>query len=386
MNKLQTFAAQNREKLAQTFFKPASAASCLILLKSHSHTNRKWTDAEMPWRQESNFWWATGCDEADYILALDPRTLKTCIFIPNYEADFALWHGNPLTCTEVKKEFGVSECMTMDSLEDLLVNFQEIHVVEKSEFPAGLASNASFTLVDHVLKLAIQEARVFKSEIELEFMRKACEISSEAHVSLMKAAKQYPGKSERFYSSLFAYECSVRGGYIQAYGSIVGAGLRAAVLHSSPLSTPITCSPQEFVLVDAGCEYNYYASDITRTYPFSGTFTSEWKEIYEVVLEANKAVINTMKVGTDWEDMHRLAESVILDGLIKLGILKGDREELVANHMAALFFPHGLGHLLGLDVHDTPQVAYPKGKKDGITLNPSFYNSYITMKRCGTDS
>ena len=361
MSKLHRFAAQNRENLLK-YFKPNSSTSALILLKAETHHNRKWTDAEMPWRQESNFWWATGCDEPDYILTLDPNTKRACMFIPNYDADHALWSGSPLTCSEVKTKFGVSDCLTMDSLPDLLVNFQEIHVIERGELSSSFQSSEStFKIVDSVLKFAIQEARVFKSEIELEMMRKACEISSHAHIAVMKSAKSFQGKSEHYFSSVFNFECTKLGGYIQAYNSIVGAGKRAAVLHSSPTPSLIACTPQEFVLVDAGCEFQYYASDITRTFPFSGEFVAEWKEIYEIVLQANKSVIETMKAGTNWEDMHRLAENVILDGLIRLGIVTGPRQELVNNHIAALFFPHGLGHLLGLDVHDTSLVAYPKG-------------------------
>ena len=328
---------------------------------------------------ESNFWYLTGCNQADFYLTIDLESGASTLFLPAYEADYALWHGNPPTCSEIHQQFTwASQCLVVSDLASHLEKFKTVHVVERNEF-ASLSLPSTLQINDAVLMDALQESRVVKSDLEVELMQNACNISSQAHVNLMKEIKKTfnQGLSERHYSAYFAHECGKQGGFIQAYGSIVGAGVRGAVLHSSPLEEAITCQGQDLMLVDAGCEFQYYASDITRTFPFNGKFVDEYRDIYEIVLEANKTVISTMKVGTKWEDMHRLAEEIILQGLIKCGILQGDVADLRKHKLAALFFPHGLGHLLGLDVHDSPKVAYPKG----VERIPEPGIKYLRMRR-----
>jgi Xaa-Pro dipeptidase len=236
-------------------------------------------------------------------------------------------------------------------LNSVLKNYQHIHVLDNAELP-GYQTNAN------VLCTAFAEARVIKNDLEIELMKKACDISCEAHIALMKAIKPGVG-TELEYAAFFEYECRKRGARFQAYNAIIGGGLNPAVLHHYTNNDPFPTDPNCFVLVDAGCEYNCYASDITRTYPLGGIFTGDFKTIYEIVLDSNKQVIANIKPGVQWEDMHRLAELVILRGLVKAGIVIGDEKELIQNHIPALFFPHGLGHLLGLDVHDVG--GYPFG-------------------------
>ena len=142
---------------------------------------------------------------------------------------------------------------------------------------------------------------------------------------------------------------------MQAYTGIIAAGHHAATLHyvknNAPLPSPTTPTESPLVLVDAACELNCYASDITRCFPIGGKFLGDNKTVYEIVLNMQKAVLAALKPGVLWEDMHRLAESVALDGLIRAGIVRGDRNDMLKNHVPAVFFPHGLGHLIGIDVH-----------------------------------
>ncbi|KAJ3366535.1 hypothetical protein HDU91_001817 [Kappamyces sp. JEL0680] len=369
---ISTFAHANQQNLIAKFFTPAPA-STLIYLRAQTHHNRKWTDAELAFRQESNFLWISGCHEPDFIFTLDPATRKTWLFLPDYEPDHALWMGAPMTAAAVKSTYQVTEVATVSSLSAHLDSYQTIHVLEKAELQ--VATKAAVD--DQYLVRAMQETRVCKTEHELAFMREAGRVSAEAHVALMKAIKSYRGKSEKYFASLFAWECARQGGHVQAYGSIVGAGTRGAILHSSPTLDPIACSPHDLCLVDAGCEINCYASDITRTYPFGGVFEGDYKTIYQLTLDANKAVIAAMKPGVKWEDMHRLAEDVILKGLVQAQIVVGSLEELRKHSIAALFFPHGLGHLLGLDVHDSPLVSYPPG----VDRIPEPGIKYLRMRR-----
>ncbi|KAJ3311644.1 hypothetical protein HDV04_003908 [Boothiomyces sp. JEL0838] len=348
IHNFKTQAALNRSKILSKL----SGLSGLIYLKGNETTNRKWTDTENKFRQESFFFYVTGCIEPDYHFTMDISTGKSTLFIPNYDKDYALWCGEPLSTNQVLSKFGVDSVLTHNDLKSVLANYKQIHVIKKEEL------DSTYPTTDEHLLTAITEARVIKSDFEVGIMQKACDISAQAHIKLMQTVR--PGESDEItLLSLFEYECAKRGGNIQAYNGIVGADTRAATLHHYTSREKIPDDPEALVLVDAGCEVDNYASDITRTYPFGGKYVGKHKTIYEMCLEANKQVINHLKPGVKWEDMHRLAENVILDGLLKAGIVKGDLNELKQNHIAALFFPHGLGHLLGIDVHDCG--GYPKG-------------------------
>lgn len=229
-----------------------------------------------------------------------------------------------------------------------------------------------------LLRTAITECRMFKSEAEVEIMRKAAAITAKAHIALMKAVKSGSCVNEQQLHALFEYTCFFHGAKFQAYTPIVAKGKNGAVLHYVKNDESfIDNEKNDMILVDAGCELQLYASDVTRTFPISGTYSGDWKTTYEIVLDSQKAVLDAMKPGIQWEDMHRLAYRIICQGkklsireidctlnfnigLQKVGILVGaSTEELIANHIPALFFPHGLGHSLGIDVHDCG--GYPAG-------------------------
>ena len=161
----------------------------------------------------------------------------------------------------------------------------------------------------------------------------------------------------------------------QAYTPIFAVGRNGSVLHYVANNSQFPNNPSDMLLVDAGCEFSCYASDVTRTYPINGKFEGEYKIIYQIVLESQEAVLKSLKSGVEWEDMHRLAERVILDGLIRAGIVHGDYEEMIKSHISALFFPHGLGHLIGLDVHDVG--GYPPG----VERIPEPAIRYLRMRR-----
>jgi Xaa-Pro dipeptidase len=347
MSTLRELAQRNRQSLLTKL----TNCTGIVYLKSGVLQDRKWTDTEHLFRQESNFFYATGCHLPGFHFVIDLATKSTVLFSPDYPKDYELWCGPPKTTSQIRQEYGVDECVEESKLIPFLKKYKEIHVLDQGEL-VGFPVNST------VLKEAIAESRIRKNDSELRLMQKACDISCEAHIALMKAIK--PGQGTEWkYASLFEYESRLRGGKFQAYNAIVGGGLNPAVLHHYTNDEPFPTDPNAFVLVDAGCEYHCYASDITRTFPIGGVFRDEYKTIYEIVLESNQTVIDSLKPGVEWEDMHRLASLVILRGLVKAGILVGDEEELVKNHVAALFLPHGLGHSLGIDVHDAG--GYPFG-------------------------
>jgi Xaa-Pro dipeptidase len=195
-----------------------------------------------------------------------------------------------------------------------------------------------------LLKPAIENCRVIKSAYELALISFANEASTAAHTAVIKAAKH--ATNERELEALFLKVCMERGCREQAYHSIVASGTAAATLHYVKNSAPLAGKLN--ILLDAGAEASCYASDITRTFPINGKFSTESRAIYEIVLKMQIECINMLKSGILWDDVHAHAHRVAIDGLLKLGILKGDAEEIFKKRTSVAFFPHGLGHYLGM--------------------------------------
>ncbi|KAJ3221698.1 hypothetical protein HK099_003221 [Clydaea vesicula] len=302
--------------------------SGLVYLRGGVTQERLNTDTEINFRQESMFFYLTGVQVAGYELILDLSTKKSLLFIPRTDADHEVWCGKSPTLQDCKEKYLVDEVYYVDEIEAFLEKASEIH-----------------------FSIAITESRVIKSEGEIAILREAARISGEAHIALMKKVK--PGlNTERQLHALFEYECFRQGAQYQAYTPIVASGKAGATLHYTKNDANLTPNKDDMLLVDAGCELYCYASDITRTYPVGGKYNGDWKTTYEIVLETQKVVLNALKPGVKWEDMHRLSYRTICIGLQMAGILVGDTEELIENHIPALFYPHGLGHFLGIDVHD----------------------------------
>jgi Xaa-Pro dipeptidase len=190
---------------------------------------------------------------------------------------------------------------------------------------------------------------VIKDAHEIALIRKANAISTHAHISVMKAARS--AKNETELEAVFLKSCVEKGAKHQAYHSIVAGGENGATLHYVKNDMPLT--GKDVLLLDAGCEVNCYASDITRTFPLSGEFTHESLAIYNLVLDMQKQCTEKLKAGVLWDSIHELAHKIAIDGLLALGILKGSPSEILAKRVSVAFFPHGLGHYLGMDTHDT---------------------------------
>jgi Xaa-Pro dipeptidase len=195
-----------------------------------------------------------------------------------------------------------------------------------------------------LLKSAIDNCRAVKSSYELALISFANEVSTAAHVAVIKAAKQ--ATNERELEALFLKVCMEQGCHEQAYHSIVASGTAAATLHYIKNNAPLAGKLN--ILLDAGAEASCYASDITRTFPINGKFSTESRAIYELVLKMQVECIDLLKAGILWDDVHAHAHRVAIDGLLKLGILKGDPEEIFKKRTSVAFFPHGLGHYLGM--------------------------------------
>lgn len=200
-----------------------------------------------------------------------------------------------------------------------------------------------------VLKEAIEVARVVKDEYELALIAKANAVSHDAHHAVMQAVKHQ--KTEMELDAIFLAKSVAAGARNQAYHGIFASGRAAATLHYVKNDAPLQGKLN--LLVDAGAEWNCYASDITRTFPINGKFSRESRAIYDIVLRMQLECTAMLREGVLWDDVHLHAHKVAIEGLMNLGILRGDKDEILKSRTSVAFFPHGLGHYLGMDTHDT---------------------------------
>ena len=315
------------------------------------------TDYEFPFRQESNFWYLTGVNEPDYHLILDLKTQKYHLFAPKRDSLFAVWHGRIRSPEETKTEYEPDHLHFDSELPKMFKELKPDIVYcldeEQAEYLEGL--DRSLKIDAESLSEAIAYCRCIKTEWELDQLREASRINSLAHVEVLKALK--PGMYEYELKALFDYH-QVRLGLQQdAYNGIHASGPNSAILHYTDNDRKMNSG--ELFLIDAGFELYGYSSDFTRTYPVNGKFTGDQAAIYQTVLNAQKSVIEAIKPGVKMEDLHMLAAHIVVTGLKDIGLLKGSVDDLMENDIFALFFPHGLGHFLGLDTHDVG--GFPKG-------------------------
>jgi Xaa-Pro dipeptidase len=266
-----------------------------------------------------------------------------------------MWTGLPLSRDEALKKFDVDEVRYSTDVNGSLAAI--------AKEPGNSTVWAIYPQIsDHItflefkdkdltlLKEAIEECRVVKDAYEIALIREANDISAGAHHAAMRTVKR--AQNERELEAIFLQHCISNGSREQAYHSIVASGTNAATLHYQKNNEPL--SGRLNLLLDAGCEYQCYASDITRTFPLNGTFSPRSRSIYNLVLLMQDTCIRSLKANVIWEEIHLLAHKVAISGLLELGILKGgSQDEILKARTSAAFFPHGLGHYLGLDTHDT---------------------------------
>lgn len=315
------------------------------------------TDYEFPFRQESNFWYLTGVNEPGYHAVLDIKSGEYHLFAPKRDEQFAVWHGRIKPMGEIQDLYGPDQLHYDSQLLSVLNDLDPSIIYclddEQAEYLEDL--NRDFKLDSDTLADAITYCRCIKTETELDLMRKAAEVNNIAHREVMKSVQ--PGMFEYEAKAIFDYHQEKHGLLQPAYTGIHAGGVNSAILHYVENNQKI--NDGDLYLIDAGFEYKGYASDFTRTYPINGKFSSDQAAIYQVVLDALNSSIEMTKPGVKMEDLHMNACRIILKGLKDAGVVKGDIEEMMENDIFALFFPHGLGHFLGLDTHDVG--GYPKG-------------------------
>lgn len=305
----------------------------LILIKSGHEVVRN-GDVPYVFRQESNFLYLTGITETHHLLLLDPKKKQAHLFIPDYSEYHQIWLGKQNTRPEAKKKYQVEHVWYHSQ-------FKKVYSKLKRKYKRVYSPKN--------LEEVLAKLRRIKSPSEITFLENANKLSHKGHVAAMRAIKS--GMYEYQLQTVLENEFRIKGVFHNAYPSIVASGKNAAILHYHQNNQII--KKNDLVLIDAGCEWNGYASDVTRTFPASGKFSKTQKEIYEIVLATQKSCIQKIKPGVSIQEIHDFSCRLILNGLIKLGLVKNaEMNALLKNNIHRIFYPHGIGHLLGLDVHD----------------------------------
>jgi Xaa-Pro dipeptidase len=345
---------QHREKLFSLFDDNQNG---VVFIQGAEIMYRYDTDYEFPFRQESNFWYLTGVNEAECSLVLDLKKEEYHLFVPERDAQYAVWHGYVKTKEQYQEEYQPDHLHCRNDILKVLNELKPETVYciddEQAEFVEDL--NRGFNVETEALVDALTYCRVLKTDWELDQLREACRVNDLAYLEVMRSIK--PGMYEYEMKAIFN-KVQIENGLMQdAYNGIFASGVNASILHYVVNNSKI--KDGDLFLMDSGFECNGYASDYTRTFPANGKYTDIQKGIYNSVLAGMNKVLDSIKPGVKMEDLHLLAARTMMEGLKDMGVVKGNVDDMMEENIFALFFPHGLGHFLGLDTHDVG--GYPKG-------------------------
>ena len=324
-------------------------------------------DTEYHYRQNSDFLYLSGFEEPQAVLVLIPGRDhgEYVLFVRERNREREIWDGYRAGPEGACSEFEADDAFPIDDIDEILPGLLEgkqrvyysmgkdsefdKHVMDwvntiRAKVRSGATPPGEFLDLSHFLN----DMRLFKSAAELRVMKEAGEISARAHVRAMKASKS--GVMEYQLEAEILHEFQMSGARFPAYNSIVGGGKNGCILHYIENSAPLKNG--DLVLIDAGCELDYYAADITRTFPVNGKFSPEQKALYEICLQAQLEAIAECKPGKHWNDPHEATVRVITACLVKIGLLEGDVDELIKSEAYKEFYMHRAGHWLGMDVHD----------------------------------
>jgi Xaa-Pro aminopeptidase len=353
-------------------------------------------DVEYVYRQESDFYYLTGFNEPHAVAVIAPHhdEHKFILFVQPKERDKEIWTGYRVGVDAAKEKYGADEAYLISELDEKLPQYLEKG--DKIYYHMGRDEQLNGKVITHWQRLlrsygkrgtgpvAIEDPflilhplRQIKSLAELDLMREAAHIAALAHARARQIAK--PGVKESEIEAEIEYIFRKNGAMGVAYPSIVASGSNACILHY--IDNNSTLQDGDLLLIDAGCSVGYYNSDVTRTFPVNGKFTTEQKIIYELVLDAQMASIEQVKPGTTWKDFHHTSVQIITEGLVQLELLAGDVNTLIEEGKYKNFYMHGTGHWLGLDVHDAgiymhgAETWYQFQPGNIITVEPGIYIS-----------
>lgn len=364
----------------------------IAILRNPSEVTRS-HDTSYRYRSNTDFYYLTGFNEPNSVAVFlpDHPEHKYILFVRPKDPERETWDGRRAGLEGAVKDFGADIAFSIDEIETKLPEYAKN--LDKLYYTLGVYDDFDQKIINMLATLRrksragdtapstiietnaiVHEMRLFKNEKELEFVRKANKISQEAHIEAMKAVK--PGMNEYEVEALMDYIFKKNGCVAPAYNFIVGTGINGTILHYNENNCEL--KDGDLLLIDAGAEYEFYAGDITRTFPVNGKFSKAQKEVYEVVLEAQLEALKMAQPGNRFLDIHNRAVEVLTAGMVKLGLLEGDVKQLIAEKKYEKFYMHKTGHWLGMDVHDAGKY-YIDGQsrilEEGmiLTVEPGLY-------------
>jgi len=348
-------------------------------------------DVDHEYRQDSDFFYLTGFDEPESVLVLDAQERKATLFVRPRDPEREVWDGPRAGVEGAKAAYGADEAFVRSELGEKLPNLLQnrrrvyyrlgvgrsfddrlLRAIDKLRGRHRLGVSAPSEIVDP--GVILHEMRLRKGPVELDAMRTAARITREAHELAMSRTR--PGMREYEVEAMLLDTFRRHGSERPAYGSIVGSGPNACVLHYRKNDRAIGSG--ELLLIDAGCEYGYYASDVTRTFPVGRDFSREQQAVYELVLQAQLEGIGAVRPGATIEEIHRLTVETLTRGMVRLGLLSGEVEKLIETEAYKRFYMHRTSHWLGMDVHDVGAYfldGKPRRLEPGmvLTVEPGIY-------------
>ena len=363
------------------------------IIVSAASVKSRISDTEYSYRQDSNFYYLSGYEEPESLILIRPNQDKErfIIFCRDRDPLREQWDGFRTGQEGVIQDYGADAAYSINSIDEIMPKLLEgaKNIYFSMSAPCGVDAKISSWVEDirkntrsgaeppqNLLSLdsILHEMRLIKESDEMDLMKQAANITTEAHIRAMQSVR--PGMYEYQLEAEYLYAFNKNGARSPAYNSIVGGGNNSCILHYVENNAEL--KDGDLVLVDAGCEYQYYASDVTRTFPVNGKFSPEQREIYSIVLEAHKQSMEQAKPGNKWNLMHEKSVEVIVEGLLSIGLLQGSRDEIIDKGEYSKFYMHRIGHWLGMDVHDVGSY-----KQDGdwrpleegmvMTVEPGIY-------------
>ena len=379
---------ERRDRLAEQI---GSNSIAIIETSPVAMRNR---DADYKYRADSSFYYLTGFAEPEAVAVIETfgsgEEYSYSLFCRERDREMEIWHGYRAGVDGAVDDFDADEAYAIELLDEeileKLLDKEKLfyRIGHRAEFDArvakwvvdangesrkGTAAPAQLIQLDRIL----DEMRLHKDAEEIALMQIAANISAEAHTQAMKAVK--PSMMEYALEAELNYIFG-KNGCVPSYNSIVGGGENACILHYVENNKEL--KDGDLVLIDAACEYEFYASDITRTFPVNGKFSPEQKALYQVVLDAQIAAIDAVRIGNSYKEPHHVAVRILVQGLLDLGIMQGELDDIIVKESFRQFYMHGTGHWLGMDVHDVGAYkqngewrTYEEGMV--VTVEPGLY-------------
>lgn len=335
-----------------------------IILAATRAANWPNSDMPAPFRQDRYFYYLTGSNEPDCYTTYDIKKDVLTLWLPPINEDRVVWYGRGSTVEEALDKYDIDKAHYIKKSRawssDATRTFCLGYVTEDETRRFVLPGASIYPQGQQQLQQAMNACRVSKDEDEIDLIRQANVITGEAHVEVMQGMHSFESEAE--VEAAYMKVCIARRAKLQAYDPIAGSGTNAAELHYSANDANFGCG--QTIVLDAGCEVERYASDVTRTLPINFKKPGYWpskeaEEIYDLVESIQEACIKQMKPGKQFIETFWHAHYMVIDGLLELGILKGDRDEIFHTGTSKGFLPHGLGHHVGLEVHDVSPVPHP---------------------------